>query len=470
MPEEVKTTNGATQPPLPTNQAQILGVLFMAILMSALDIAVVGPALPAIGKDFHLTERILPWMLNVYFLMNLVGRSILGKFSDVLGRRMVLASSAAIYGVGALISALAPNFTMLLVGRALQGFGAGGIFPVASAAVTDFLPAEQRGRVLHIIGTTGAFIFVVGLPLGSLLMALGWRWIFGLGVPVAFLVALSSISSLPSTPRARVKPFDLPGLVLQVIMLTALTMGLSLLDMSSPVQSVKSPYVWPLLLTAMIIFPVFRFVEKRAEEPSVRPKILGNWRMALGAHLALGTGALQVGIVFMPMFLVVVLGIRDYLAGIMLLPLVAAMALATPFCNSIGGTRGTRIALTGGGLLVTAGYLVMGFLAPTNPVFYTASVLIGVGITALLGPSLRHKSIGDLPPADHPTAQRTIYLYTAMGRLLGAALIGAFAASGGDVIHGYRHAFTALGAFASLITLLSLMLTSRPIPAENGKP
>ena len=466
MPEEVKKENAAVAAPAPANQPQILGVVFMGILMSALDIAIVGPALPAIAADFHLTDRILPWILNAYFLMNLAGRPVLGKLSDILGRRMVLALSASIYGLGALLSALAPNFALLLVGRALQGFGAGGIFPVASAAVTDFLPAERRGRILHIIGTTGAFIFIIGLPLGSLLMALGWRWIFGLGVPVAFVVALASISSLPSTPRAKVKPFDLPGLVLLIIMMASLTMGINLMNWSTPVASFKTLQGWPLFLIALVIYPIFKMVEGRAEEASVHPKILGNWRMRLGAHIALGTGLLQVGIVFMPLFVVSVLGIRDYMAGLMLLPLVAAMALATPFSNTIGGRKGTRLAITGGALMAATGYLVMGLVSPDTRIFYLASSITGAGIIALLGPSLRHKAIGDLPVADHPTAQRVMYLYISMGRLLGAALIGAVAASGADIISGYRNSFTVLGVLSVIIGLASLLLTTGKSPEE----
>ena len=470
MAEEIKKENAAVKAPITVNQPQILGVVFMAVLMSALDIAIVGPALPAIAGEFRLTDRILPWILNAYFLMNLAGRPVLGKLSDILGRRMVLATSAAIYGLGALLSALAPNFALLLVGRALQGFGAGGIFPVASAAVTDFLPAERRGRILHIIGTTGAFIFIVGLPLGSLLMALGWRWIFGLGVPVAFVVALASISSLPSTPRAKVKPFDLPGLVLLIIMMASLAMGLNLLDCSAPLQSLKTLSVWPLFVIFLIIFPILRMVENRAEEAAIRPKILANWRMALGAYLALGTGLLQVGIVFMPLFVVRVLGIKDYMAGLMLLPLVGAMALATPASNTLGGKKGTRVAITGGALMAAGGYLVLGLISPSNSVFYIASSITGAGIIALLGPSLRHKAISSLPGADHPTAQRVMYLYISMGRLLGAAIIGAVAASELDPAVGYRNSFTAMGALAGLIAILSLKLTTGKAPEEPVKP
>jgi MFS family permease len=466
MAEEVKKENGAVA----ANQPQILGVVFMGVLMSALDIAIVGPALPAIKAEFNLTDRILPWILNAYFLMNLAGRPALGKLSDILGRRMVLASSAVLYGLGALITALSPSFALLMVGRALQGFGAGGIFPVASAAVTDFLPAEKRGRILHIIGTTGAFIFIVGLPLGSLLMALGWRWIFGLGVPVAFVVALASISSLPSTPRAKVKPFDLVGLVLLIILMSFLAMGLNLVEWSNPVASFKTIQVWPLFLIAAIIYPIFKMVEARAEEPSVRPKILGNWRMALGAHIALGTGLLQVGIVFMPLFVVVVLGIRDYMAGLMLLPLVAAMALATPLFNTIGGKTGTRIAITGGALMASVGYLMLGLFTPGNALFYLASSITGAGIIALLGPSLRHKAISNLPAVDHPTAQRVMYLYVSMGRLLGAAAIGAIAASGKDIVVGYRNAFAVLGVLSGVIALGSLLLTTGKSPDAPPAP
>ncbi len=122
---------------------QILLVLFIGVLMGALDIAIVGPALPAIQKTFGVGERTLAWMFSIYVLFNLIGTPLMAKLSDLFGRRMVYVLDVSLFAAGSLLVALSPSFSVVLVGRAIQGFGAGGIFPVASAVIGDTFPARK---------------------------------------------------------------------------------------------------------------------------------------------------------------------------------------------------------------------------------------------------------------------------------------------------------------------------------------
>ncbi len=112
---------------------RILLLLFVGVLMGALDIAIVGPALPAIQSEFSADSRAMAWVFNVYVLLGLVATPIMAKLSDRFGRRSIYILAIGIFGAGSLVVALAHSFPLMLVGRAIQAIGAGGILPVAAA-------------------------------------------------------------------------------------------------------------------------------------------------------------------------------------------------------------------------------------------------------------------------------------------------------------------------------------------------
>src|SRR5512143_526119 len=131
---------------------RLLTVLFIGVLMGALDIAIVGPALKVMREFFGVDDRAGAWIFTIYILFNLVGTPLMAKLSDRFGRRSIYTLDVLIFAAGSLVVSLAPSFAWVLVGRAVQGLGAGGIFPVASAIIGDTFPADKRGAALGIIG------------------------------------------------------------------------------------------------------------------------------------------------------------------------------------------------------------------------------------------------------------------------------------------------------------------------------
>ncbi|MGZ7160410.1 MAG: MFS transporter, partial [Methanobacterium sp.] len=111
---------------------RILILLFAGVFMGALDIGIVGPALPAIKSFFGVNERIVSWIFAIYILFFMIGTPLMAKLSDMYGRRPIYILDILLFAVGSLITAFSSSFEILLLGRAIQGFGAGGIFPVAS--------------------------------------------------------------------------------------------------------------------------------------------------------------------------------------------------------------------------------------------------------------------------------------------------------------------------------------------------
>ena len=107
---------------------RVLFLLFIGVFMGSLDIGIVGPALPAIQSFFGVDERLISWIFSIYILFFMIGTPIMAKLSDLYGRRTVYVLDVAIFALGSLIVVLSSSFWMILLGRAIQGFGAGGIF------------------------------------------------------------------------------------------------------------------------------------------------------------------------------------------------------------------------------------------------------------------------------------------------------------------------------------------------------
>ena len=205
----------------------MLGLLFLGVLMAALDIAIVGPALPAIRTAFGVSERATAWVFTIYVLLNLVGTPLMAKLSDTFGRRSIYVLDVALFAAGSLLVAIAPNFGVLLLGRAIQGLGAGGIFPVASAVIGDTFPPEKRGSALGLIGAVFGIAFLIGPIIGGLLLMVGWQWLFLVNLPLAALVIALSLRLLPATRPPEQRRFDWAGMLVLSAMLGALAYGLN---------------------------------------------------------------------------------------------------------------------------------------------------------------------------------------------------------------------------------------------------
>ena len=176
---------------------QLLLVLFLGVLVAALDIAVTGPALPAIEAQFGMSSSMSSWIFGVYIVANLVATPLLAKVSDRYGRRVSFLASIGLFGLGSIVVAMSGSVALLLVGRAIQGFGAGGVFPVASAVVGDVFPVEQRGRALGMIGAVFGIAFLIGPILGGVLLLFGWPWLFWVNVPIVVIIILLGFRLLP---------------------------------------------------------------------------------------------------------------------------------------------------------------------------------------------------------------------------------------------------------------------------------
>jgi EmrB/QacA subfamily drug resistance transporter len=435
--------------------------------MGALDIAIVGPALPSIRAYFNISDRALSWIFSIYVLFNLIGTPLMAKLSDQFGRRSIYVLDVTLFALGSLLVVFSPSFPFLLAGRAIQGFGAGGIFPVASAVIGDTFPAEKRGGALGLIGAVFGLAFIIGPILGGIILSITtWKWLFLINLPIALTVIILSLRVLPSK-RMVSKRFDWKGMIVLTVMLASLALAVNQLDTNSFFASLVSLKVLPFLILFTALLFVLVALEKRSENPIISLALFDRRQLRLTYALSTGAGFAEAGLVFMPLLAVVSLassGITTANASWMLMPVVLAMSVGSPLAGRFLDKLGSRIVILFGTGVTMLGFILLGLFSSSMALFITAGVLIGLGLSALLGAPLRYIMLNESKLEERSVAQGVVAVFSSTGQLLGGALTGAIAASyalTSGPAAGYSLAFLVTGMLSLLLFIIAFLLKNR---------
>ncbi|MBI4674490.1 MAG: MFS transporter [Chloroflexi bacterium] len=449
---------------------RILLILFLGVLMGALDIAIVGPALPSIRASFGIDERAASWIFTTYVLFNLIGVPLMAKLSDVFGRRTIYVLDVSLFACGSIIVALSQGLPVMLLGRAVQGLGAGGVFPVASAVIGDTFPPEKRGGALGMIGAVFGLAFLVGpLLAGVILSFTSWHWLFSLNVPIAAVVILSAMRVLPATRPAQQKTFDWQGMIVLALLLAGLVVGINRLDTKNIAGSFLAFDTLPFFVATFALVPLFIWLEQRAANPVVHLELFHSRQVVVAGALAAGAGLSEATIVFVPQFVVFAFGVTGSVASFMLLPAVLAMAGGAPLAGRLLDRYGSRVVVLLGASLSTVGLFIVALFGTNVVFFYVSALFAGTGLGVLLGAPLRYIMLNEAPAAERAAAQGILTLHSSIGQLVGGALVGAIAASTGSGAVGLTSAFLVVGAIMLVLTALTILLKSRHAELDTAR-
>lgn len=443
---------------------QTLAVLFVGVLMGALDIAIIGPALPAIQAEFGLTPRALPWIFSIYVLMQMISTPLMAKLSDFFGRRAVYVLDVAVFAVGSAVVAASHGsglWLLLLAGRAIQGFGAGGIFPVASAVIGDTFPPEKRGGALGLIGAVFGLAFLVGPVIGGLLLGFGWHWLFLINLPLALAVIALGWRLLPHRRVAASGRFDTAGMLVLGVALGTFTYALNEFDPADAASSLANPGVWLSLVVSLGAWLVLVGLERRAENPVFPVGLFRNRQLAVAFTLTAGAGLGEASVVFLPLLAVLSLGVTPSVGSYLLLPLVLAMAVGSPVMGRLLDRLGSRSVILAGLAVMAVGMVGISRAGDSLALYIVFSALIGLGLSALLGAPIRYITLNETTAEDRSAAQGMVTTFTSIGQLVSAALVGAVAASFGETAHGYDLSFLGIGVVTVALLGVGLLLKSR---------
>lgn len=431
------------------------------MLVTALDIAILGPALRSIGVSFNVDERTVAWVFIIFTLFTQLGVPFTTRLSDRFGRRFAFTWSIGLFTVGLLVVVLSSSFAGLLAGRAIQGVGASGILPVTSALIGDLYPVHKRGRMLGLIGAVFGISFIFGPALGGILIQYGWQWLFLISLPLALIVWLLAMIKLPKSKPASSTRLDLGGILSLGAALALITVGVNQIDSNRVWASMQTLQVWPYLLVSLLCFASFVMIEKRVKEPFVRLSLFTSRQVYIACFISVGAGLSEAVFVFLPSFAVVAFGVGDRTASFMLMPLVFALAIGSPLWGRLLDRIGARRIVIMGTLFVVAGTYLLGLMMPNKTLYYIGLACIGLGLAAILGSAISYILLNEAREAERTVAQGIVRLFKGFGRLIGGALIGAVVASSADGFDGYTKAFLLIAILSTVFHLFSYGLRSK---------
>jgi EmrB/QacA subfamily drug resistance transporter len=315
------------RPSLPHAEVRKIFIgLMLAIFVAALNQTIIASPLPTIGRAFNDFEN-LSWVVTAYLLTSTAVAPLYGKLSEIHGRRAMMLVALGMFSFGSLVSALAPNLWVLVLGRALQGIGGGGLLPLAQTIIADIISPRERGSYQAYIGVAWVGAGVSGPMLGGILSEhLHWSLVFWINVPLglaAFWIADRTLRRLPMI--ARPHKLDLFGAVLLMAAAVPLLLALSWGGVRYPWFS---PAIGGLMVLSLALSLVFGWRMTRTPEPFLPLPVLANQVMrmsTLAGSAALGTA---IGITIMaPLYFESIHGLSASMAGLALVPMVA---MSTP--------------------------------------------------------------------------------------------------------------------------------------------
>ena len=212
----------------PRTRTQIVIAVMLGLFLAAIDQTIVGTALPRIVTDLHGND-IYTWAFTGYLLTATISGPIYGKISDLFGRRPVLLFAVVVFLVGSALSGFSHEMWQLVAFRALQGLGAGALFPVALAVIGDMFDAAERGKYQGFVGAVFGLSSLIGPAIGGIITdTVGWQWVFFVNLPIGFVVFAVIWRTLPSLRRSDAAPrIDYLGASVLVAALVPILIGLT---------------------------------------------------------------------------------------------------------------------------------------------------------------------------------------------------------------------------------------------------
>ena len=420
----------------PERNVIIAGVL-LSMLLAALDQTIVAPAMPTMGKALGHADY-LPWVVTGYLLTATAMAPLYGKISDVHGRRPTIFAAIIIFIAGSLISALAPNMLVLIIGRAVQGLGGGGLFALSQTVIGDLVPPRERARYAAWISGTWAVASIAGPLLGGTFAEhLHWSLIFWINIPLG-LAALAIINNplkkLPAVARAH--SIDGAGATLLIVATGLLLLALNWGGSRYPWLSAV---IVGLLGGSVALWGIFALRLRHAAEPLISLEVLANPIVRYGTvAMFLAQGA-NVGLsVYIPVYAQSFHGLSASGSGIVMLGLLlGTVSGATTSGRTIPRlVHYKRIALAGS-MLCFLCLAALALIAGQTSLFVLELLTFGVGFGSGMTFPVATVSVQNaVDPVHLGVATGVLTFLRSLGGALGVAILGAIALGNGLPLGG----------------------------------
>jgi EmrB/QacA subfamily drug resistance transporter len=444
----------------------ILAICCMSLLIVGLDSTIVNVALPAIRRSLHASLSGLQWTIDAYTLVLASLLMLAGSTADRVGRRLVFQVGLAVFSLGSLLCAVAPNLELLIVFRIVQAIGGSMLNPVAMSIIRNvFTEPRERAQAIGLWGGVVGISFALGPVVGGALVdSVGWRAIFLVNLPVGLLAIALTALFVPESRAPRARRPDPVGQVLVIALLASLTYAI----IEGPSHGWHSGQI--LVLFAVSAASAIGLVvhELRRDEPLLEVHFFRSAPFTGASVIAVCAFAALAGFLFLnTLYLQETRHLSPLHAGLYMLPPAAMSVIFGPLSGWIVGRRGTRPPLIVAGVAMTAsGLLLTQLTAGTSFAYLVFSyVIFGIGF-GLVNPPITTTAVSGMPPEQAGVAAAVASTSRQVGATLGVAIVGAVAAPsvaaaiGGNFAQASQAGWWIIAGLGAMVLLLGLLTTT----------
>jgi len=429
--EEPTPAGSAAGEPHRTNTTLVVLYLSLGGLAYAVLQSLVAPALSTLGRELNASTESISWVITAYLLSASVLTPILGRLGDMVGKRRVLIGVLVALGAGTLLAALAPNLTVLIIARAVQG-AAGAILPLSIGIVRDELPRERVGVTVGLLSAifgVGAGVGIVAA--GPIVEHLSWHWLFWLPLVLIVIALLGAIFGMKESPVRTPGRLDVLGAGILSVALVSLLLAIS----DGQDWGWGSPRTVGLLALGVVALVVFVFVELRVKEPLVDMrlmKIRGVWATDLVALILgfamFGTFLLVPTLLQLPAATGYGFGKSVSQAGLFLLPTVLMMIVFGPLAGLLDRRFGPKLPMFLGAVFVVVAFTLPAIAHGAIWQVLLSGVLTGAGI-GLAFAAMANAIIESVPAGQTGEASSVNTIARTIGSSIGTAVVAAVISS-----------------------------------------
>jgi EmrB/QacA subfamily drug resistance transporter len=447
----------------------VVALTSIAYFMVVLDSVVVITALPRMQRDLHVGLSSLQWTLNAYGIAFAAGIITAAALGDRFGRRRVFTIGLALFTVASVGCALAPELSVLIVARTVQGLGGAVVLPLSLTILTAAFPIERRGMIVGIYGGLAGLAVAMG-PIvgGAITQSIDWHWIFWINVPIGVVAVALGVRLLPESYGARER-LDLVGVGLVSAGVVALVWALT---RANDVGWGSAEAIGT-LIAGTLLLAAFVWWEHRVPQPMVPLRMFSDRDFAIGnVATFLMSGAIFAGGLLVTEEFQLARHYSPVGAGVRLLPFFATPMVVSPMAGALSDRIGRRPIIVVGLSMLTAGFVWVawrGSLGTSWIELVIALLVAGVGISMAL-PTVPTAVLSAVAPHEMGKASGINYMAQRFGAVFAVAIGSAvFASYGGPgspatVTAGFKPALWACAVLAGMGALAATAMSGRTNP------
>jgi EmrB/QacA subfamily drug resistance transporter len=424
---------------------KILFTVAFGTFMATLDSSIVNIALPTIRKELNAGDNV-EWIVLSYLLVTTSTLLIMGRMSDMFGRKKIYILGFVIFVIGSFLCGLAWDIWSLVIFRIVQGLGASMMFAIGPAIVSDAFSPQERGKAMGWTGTVVAAGSSMGPVAGGLLLQhFGWPSIFYVNVPIGVIAIWRAFVVLPSGRRVTDQKFDLPGAGLFFSGVTTLLVGVDL--GADPAYGWANSLVVAMIVCGLLLLAIFVLWEKRASAPMLRLSLF-KIKPFSSSLMTAGLGFIANGanIYVIPFYLQLLLQFSPQDAGLIMLAGPLTLSVAAPIGGYLSDKISTRWIASLGLTITATGYLLLSFLQSdwgyTDVIWRISLVSLGFGLFQSPNSS---SALNAAPISERGIASSLLAFMRNLGLVFGIAL-------GAAVWYSVRDSYALAHSVGSLST------------------